>query len=160
MPPQMSVKQKGMLLTAFAFIANIPDLPLDRYINTHSIFTTTIVVAMLVVLAKIFLRKNPYFTNRILLGGALAWFSHLLLDTMYNKVGEQGYEMFWPISNAKAALPIPWLLQSDKINVWSLHNASVAFFEILTFGTVLVLAILTRHWLLSNHQTRKKPVQT
>ena len=78
---------------------------------------------------------------------ALAWYSHLVLDAMYDRRGPDGYEMFWPLRNVTLSLPVPWLLQGDKVNVFSTHNASVAFFEVLTFGTPLLLAILAKHWL-------------
>lgn len=149
-PDDMPRRPKLCALAIFAFIANIPDLPLGRYIISHSVFTVTIAIVAGVIYSKIVFRNSPYFTNRMLLGAALAWYSHLLLDTMYNRAGEQGYEMFWPLSDARAALPIPWLLQGDKVHILSWHNVSVAFFEILTFGGLLLAAVAMKRWRSSN----------
>jgi membrane-bound metal-dependent hydrolase YbcI (DUF457 family) len=156
-PSGMTTRQKGVLLAAFAFVANIPDLPLTRYIITHSIFIVAAAVMLFVILAKLFLRRSPYFTNRFLVGWSLALYCHLLLDSLYNRVGEQGYEMFWPLSSTvRFGLPIPWLRQADKIHVLSLHNVRVAFFEILTFGTILLLAILAKKFMSQRNTTVDK----
>lgn len=76
------------------------------------------------------------------MGLAIAWYSHILLDTLYNHA--IGLQIFWPFSNARVALPIPWLSNGNKYDIFSMHNVKVAVFEILTFGPLLVLSYFVK----------------
>lgn len=145
-PYDIPPKPKLLALGVFAFIANFPDIHITRYIITHSIVVVTLAIVVIVAAIKLFARDNPYLSNRMLCGGALAWYSHLLLDSFYDRQGADGYEMFWPIRDVKLSLPIPWLLQGDKEHLFSWHNVSVAFFEVLTFGTPLLLVVALKHY--------------
>lgn len=77
-----------------------------------------------------------------MLGLALAWYSHLLLDTLYNH--GYGLAMFWPVSDRSIALPVPWLSRGDREHVLSLHNVMVAVYEFLTFTPLVVMAYLVK----------------
>jgi membrane-bound metal-dependent hydrolase YbcI (DUF457 family) len=146
-PRDVPLKPKLLALAVFAFLANVPDLRLTRYIITHSFIVVTIAIVVIVALIKLLARNNPYLSNRMLCGGALAWYSHLVLDSLYDRVGPDGYEAFWPIRDVKLSLPLPWLLQGDKEHILSWHNVSVGLYEILTFGTPLLLVVFAKHYL-------------
>lgn len=77
-----------------------------------------------------------------MIGMAIAWFSHLLLDSLYNHA--IGMHIYWPFSEAKFALPVSWLSIGDKDHIFSLHNVKVALLEILTFGPLLLLAFVMK----------------
>ncbi len=112
MPKGATTKAKAARLTAFALLANIPDFPLenwghDRYDVSHSIFVNLLLIGIVVVFFA-FLRNARTLIGgwQVLAGGALAWLSHLLLDSFYNH--GQGIAIFWPFSEARLILPVPW----------------------------------------------------
>lgn len=152
-PYEMPPKPKAIALGVFAFLANLPDIPVTRFIITHSFIIVTIAVILIIAEIKFFAGNHPYLPNRVLFGGALAWYSHLLLDSFYDRHGADGFEAFWPILGVKLSLPIPWLLQADKEEVLGWHNASVGLFEAVTFGIPLLVAILAKHWLHARGRT-------
>ncbi len=138
---------KAWLLAAFAVLASAPDLPFPywghgRYFFSHSLFATAVgVIVLEVILAQRF-RCRPPVGVSVMIGMAIAWFSHLLLDSLYNHA--IGMHIYWPFSDAKFALPVPWLSIGDKNHILSLHNVKVALLEILTFGPLLLLAVLMK----------------
>jgi membrane-bound metal-dependent hydrolase YbcI (DUF457 family) len=146
-PRATAFKPKTMLLAAFGLAASAPDLPLPywghfRYDISHSIFTTAAgVLAMEIVLAWRFRGRGPVGW-RVMLGLGLAWYSHLLLDSMYNH--GYGLAIFWPVSAKSIALPVPWLSNGDREHVFSLHNVMVAVYEFLTFGPLVIMAYLLK----------------
>jgi membrane-bound metal-dependent hydrolase YbcI (DUF457 family) len=138
-----------LAVAAFAVLANMPDARLpgwghDRYDISHSLF---IGLGLILPLCGVFLfipRARRFVGGAgVVVGGATAWLSHLLLDSCYNH--GRGVAMFWPFSKASLALPIPWL---DNVHYplpyFSLHTAHVMGVELLTFGSVLGLACLGR----------------
>jgi membrane-bound metal-dependent hydrolase YbcI (DUF457 family) len=147
-------KPKLILLAAFALAASAPDLPFPywghfHYEISHNIFTTTIgVVMMECVLAWRFRGREPVGW-RVMLGLALAWYSHLLLDSMYNH--GYGVAMFWPMSDKSFALPVPWLARGDRDHIFSLHNVMVGVYELLTFVPLLVIAYLVKKAVTPEH---------
>lgn len=146
-PRDLPRKQKLVLLGAFALAASAPDLPLpywghSDYRISHSLFNTTIGVAILSSILWFRFRGRRPVTWGVMLGLALAWYSHILLDTFYNH--GWGLPVLWPFSDARLALPIPWLSIGNKYDIFSMHNVKVAVFEILTFGPLLVLSALIK----------------
>lgn len=134
---------KTTWLAATAFFANASDLPFpywghDRYDISHSIFSTTVAIVVVVVLSK---RLYPV-TRRLAAACAIAWYSHLLLDTLYNH--GQGLAMFWPISKARIAMPIPWFNTLSLERLFSLHNLKVCTIELLVYGTTLCVIMLAK----------------
>ncbi len=144
LPWAMPRQRKAATLVAVAVLANAPDLPLpawghDRYDISHSLFVT-IALALLLGWGLRRLVQRPHRPPLIvLLAGALAWLSHLLLDTFYNH--GHGLAMFWPLSPERVALPIPWLTTAHPQAPFSLHNLRVAFLEVVTFGLLLALVV-------------------
>lgn len=148
-----------LTILAFAALANMPDLPVpcwghDRYDISHSVFLNLAIVTILAI---------PFFVSSqlswkvggryVVVGAALAWLSHLLLDSFYNH--GKGIALFWPFSSARLALPIPWFetLRKPFPNV-DFHAIRVYVIELLSFGTVFFIAICIRA-LMSRRQERK-----
>ena len=147
-PRDTPPKQKAWLLAAFALLGSAPDLPLPywghgRYFYSHSLFATGLGVLTLEAILAWRFRCRPPVGVSVMIGMAIAWFSHILLDSLYNHA--IGMHIYWPFSDAKFALPLPWLSIGDRNNILSLHNVKVALLEILTFGPLLLLAVLMKH---------------
>lgn len=132
----------------FALAANIPDLPLpgwghDLYHVSHSVFVTLGLLALF---------ETPFWISaplraqagggRAFVGFALAWLSHMLLDSLYSH--GRGIAIFWPVSDAHLALPIPWF-HTIEIHPWNTpHNLSVFLVELVCYAPLLFLCIYLR----------------
>ncbi len=138
----------------YVFFANLPDFPLpgwghDSYQVSHSIFLAALLAAMMALLLLL-PRFNARIGATVVAAWTVAWFSHMLLDSMYSH--GQGIGIFWPFSDAHLALPVSWF---DTLQ-WpprTVHNIRVFEIELLTFGTVLVWCVSLR-WLWP--RTRKR----
>lgn len=145
--PRMPWLPLQLALGVFVLLANLPDLPLtgwghDRYELSHSLPVTAIGATLLALV----LRQLPLGSWRsapVLAGLVLAWFSHLLLDTLYGH--GLGLAMFWPFSEASLALPLPWFdtLQPPGPDTRD-HNLGVFRVEALWWTPVLLLSMLWR----------------
>lgn len=132
-------------LVAFAALANLPDLPLpywghNRYDVSHSVFVN---LALALVLALALWRWRGA-RPRVVLLGAAAWCSHLLLDALYNH--GKGVAIFWPVSAHRLALPLPWFSTAHG-PLWrpDLHLLRVMAVELLFYGALfLAVAALRR----------------
>jgi membrane-bound metal-dependent hydrolase YbcI (DUF457 family) len=112
LPRGSSATHKAIHIAAFALLANLPDLPFpgwshDRYEISHSLFVNVLLI-VLVAAGLFFMPRARAGLGgwQVAAAGALAWLSHLLLDTFYNHGG--GLAMFWPVSEARLAFPIAW----------------------------------------------------
>jgi membrane-bound metal-dependent hydrolase YbcI (DUF457 family) len=146
-PAEFSRRAKIVTLGAFIALPNAPDWPLpgwghDRYDISHSIFVTLGAIAVAMVLAFIALWRTRYFAWRLIVGGAIAWLSHLLLDTFY--FGRRGIAMFWPVSEARVSLPMPWFTVMELKPLVSAHNARVFAIEAAFYGAILALVVAWR----------------
>ncbi len=183
MPRYKSPWASTVFLCAFIAIANLPDWPLpgwghSNYKVSHSIFVNLALIIICVLLLRIkwgrarFVRSTgrrpevgravpgnlacPDFTTvswGMIIGGAAAWLSHLLLDSFYNH--GLGIAIFWPFSTARLALPMPWF------HTWSSVppplNADtfyICLVETLFYGPILLLAIGWRYWRSANSGQR------
>ena len=130
---------------AFVALANLPDWPLpnwghDRYDISHSVFVNVGLIGLVVVLAKVFAKGSWFCRNRFLVLAAMAWLSHLLLDTFYNH--GQGIGLFWPVSKQRLSLAMPWFDNWDLSQpVSSAHNLSVFGIEFLAYFPILLGAL-------------------
>ena len=130
---------------AFVALANLPDWPLpnwghDRYDISHSVFVNVGLIGLVVVLAKVFAKGSWFCRNRFLVLAAMAWLSHLLLDTFYNH--GQGIGLFWPVSKQKLSLALPWFENWDLSQpVTAPDNLSVFGIEFLAYFPVLLVAL-------------------
>ena len=86
-----------------------------------------------------------------MLAGAVAWYSHLLLDTLYNH--GKGLAIFWPFGSGRVALPIPWFSTLKVIPLLSSHNLRVAAIEGAVYGTALLLIVAAKTKILRNMST-------
>jgi hypothetical protein len=141
-PRDFSKREKSIALAAFVMLTNAPDWPLpgwghDRYDVSHSLFVTMAGVTLTGVAAAVLLRRTPYLQWRSIVGGAVAWLSHLLLDTLYD--GRKGLAMFWPVSDARVSLPVPCFRTMQLSPLVSAHNASVFAIEAVVYGSILGL---------------------
>ncbi len=133
----------------FGLLANIPDIPLrhwghDLYYFSHSLFVNLLII-LVILTPLVFLRDYRAKIGGwvIIVGGALAWLSHLLLDTFYNHA--KGLLMFWPFSDRRLALPLPWF---SVVKVTSLPLPSEQIHSLLAelvfFGGILLLITLIK----------------
>lgn len=129
----------------FVFFANLPDFPLpgwghDSYQVSHSIFLAALLASLLALL--LFLPKfNAQVGKTMVVAWSITWLSHMLLDSMYSH--GMGIGIFWPLSNAHLALPLPWF-ETLRWPPVSEHNRSVLITEIGVFGTLLLLCVSLR----------------
>jgi hypothetical protein len=149
LPPRASRLRTFVHLAVFVLLANAPDLPVGEwghglYFYSHSIFSNL----LFILLAGLLVTFSTRFFRRIggwpvLIGGGIAWLSHLLLDAFYKNA--KGYGAFWPFSTAHIALPIPWFsvmygglfpLTAEKLHILLIEAAS--------YLPLLILAILIR----------------
>lgn len=135
----------------FVFFANAPDFPLPgwghgSYQVSHSLFLTASLAASMSLLLLL-PRFNARVYKRVLLAWTIAWLSHLLLDSMYSH--GRGIGIFWPLSDAHLALPVPWF---DTLT-WppkTPGNLRVFAIELAVYGSLLAACV----WIRSRRQTR------
>jgi len=135
----------------FVCLANLPDWPIpnwghDRYDVSHSIFVNVGLIAVIILLGAV-CHFSQFARNRIpvrcLLLGAAAWMSHLLLDSFYNH--GRGIAIFWPISDARLNLAIPWFRTLDlSQSVLNARNLAVLGIEAVAYGPVLGATLLIK----------------
>lgn len=152
-PAEGSTRLKACVLVAFAVLANGPDFRLpgwghEQYQVSHSLLVNLGLVVMIAAPLLAWPRaRRGVGGNRVIVAGGLAWLSHLLLDCMYNH--GQGLAMFWPVSTARPALPVPWFetLREPLPHV-DAHAARVMGVELLAYGLLLFAAVAVRRaWL-------------
>jgi len=143
----------------FVFFANVPDFPLSgwghaSYQVSHSVFVTAMLAAGLALL----LLSIPQFRNgvggRIVFYWCIAWFSHLVLDSMYNH--GDGIGILWPFSDAHLVLPVPWF-ETLTWPPFTAHNRNVFLIELGVYGTVFSLCLLLRRKLHVTDQRAETP---
>ena len=163
MPAQKPKKWKAVYLCLCALLANFPDLQLPfwghggYYRVSHSLFIN---------LALVFLLVLPFFFAKRLRGEAggawavtgfaLAWMSHLLLDTFYNV--KKGLMMFWPLSEARVSLAMPWF--NVVTEYFSVRTLRIVLIEVAFYGGILALVIVLKGLLIRRKQREQQsPVE-
>ncbi len=156
MPKEKPPRWKAVYLGVCAFLAYIPDLQLPywghgaHYYVSHSLFANLVLI--LVCLLP-FLVNKPLRTNAggawEVSGGMLAWLSHLLLDTFYNT--GTGLMMFWPFSEARLSLAMPWF--NVVTEYFSLRTLRILLVEAAFYGGILAMVIVARRFLLIRQET-------
>ena len=134
-------------LAVFALLANIPDIEVRgwghyRYNVSHSVVVTSALIILAIIAFKVVERLlNRKLDWWLITFGSLAWLSHLLLDTFYNH--GRGIGLFWPISDAHVALPMPWFeviqVIPPPITAQLLREFAV---ETIFYGAFVLLAII------------------
>ena len=146
MPQGQSPRTRAAFLVGFMFSANIPDFPIPgwghyRYHISHSLFVSGAMIVAAAVLLRLWRRTRPTLGSMpVLLGGAAAWLSHLLLDSLYSH--GRGLAVFWPFSTARFALPVPWLhnLYASPPPLDE-HTVRVCLVEAACFLPLVLLAV-------------------
>ena len=157
LPVSASRRYKILNLCAFVLLANFPDIPFPNWSHEFYDFSHSLPVnlALIGLLAAGVIGVSRVVDipgrGRLIFLIACAWLSHILLDTLYSH--GLGVAVFWPISPARVAIPIPWF------SVLPMHPAEnvvkilkIFTLEILSYGPLLVLSIRlqrlkkTRDW--------------
>jgi len=149
LPGKRSARARLIHLVAFGFLANIPDLPLknwghDLYYFSHSLFVNLLLI-LIALSAFIFLKNMRARAGgwAVIFGGTLAWLSHLLLDTFYNH--GKGLLMFWPLSERRLALPIPWFSAVRDMSLPPTpETIHILLTELAFYGSVLLGVLLMK----------------
>ena len=154
LPRRWPAGAKAALLTTFAILGNVPDIPVylvnGIYDISHSIFING--GAMLVVVLALWAwgrARRVIGDWPVVIGGLAAWGSHLLLDAIYNT--GLGVQIFWPVSDtASLILTLPWF---SRVQLpWTEHaaeNVRTYAVEALFFGGILATCI----WIRRRRQT-------
>ncbi len=146
LPAQASLQWKAGHLAAFALLALVPDLPLpwwghERYDISHSLFVNLLLILIAVALLALPGSIRERIGGRVvLMSGVLAWLSHLLLDSFYNH--GLGVAIFWPLSSAQLALPIPWFSVVPMIPPITLAHLWEYGAEFISYGPLVAAAYL------------------
>lgn len=136
-------------LGVFAALAFAPDVPAPgwghhRYIVSHSAFVNGgIVLAAVVVLGLFRPVRRVVGGWLVILGGAMAWMSHLMLDSLYNH--GHGVIIGWPWSRFCLNLPLPWFhtLYTDRPSLGP-DNLRVLAIELCFYLPVFLLCLWFR----------------
>lgn len=147
MPSGLRRRGRVTLLLLAGTAANVPDFPLPgwghhMYHISHSLFVT---VAGLTALG-LWLRTRPELRSRVagwrgLSLLAMAWLSHFLLDALYNH--GRGVGIFWPLSDAHLALPVPWF-ETLRPPWRTARNLRVFAVELGVYGALLAAVSAAR----------------
>ena len=138
----------GVALT-FVALANLPDWPLpnwghDRYDVSHSIFVNAGLICTVIAVMKTLATGKWFSQPRFLMLAAMAWLSHLLLDSFYNH--GRGIAIYWPVSSQRLNLAIPWFSNWDLSQpVTSPDNLSVFGIEFLAYTPILLGSLLVSY---------------
>lgn len=152
--PRSNSKLKVFIeISFFAALANVPDWSLpgwghEAYHVSHSLFVLLLMSLPATPVGIILLRK--FYTSRsapwIWGGLCAALLSHIFLDAIYGAGG--GIAMFWPLSDARLHLPLPWFQHLRPQDGVTLHNLRVFAVEAVFYGGILILSILARRRIL------------
>ena len=149
LPHGASTKQTVTQVVAFMLLSNIPDLPLnnwshEKYYVSHSIFVNLLLIVtaifILVYLRDVRTRIGGW---PVMLSGTVAELSHLLVDSFYNH--GNGIAIFWPFSDTRLALPIPWFSSVTSLPPpITSEMMQIFLIEFVCYLPFLLLAVLIR----------------
>ena len=152
-------RRKAALLAAFALLANIPDIKIlwacRPYDIRHSLPLNAALILPFVAVAALWPRGRQAVGGwSVIVMGAAAWLSHLLLDAFYKH--HRGVAIWRPFSKARLDLAIPWF--ATLRSRWRLDGYSVriAVIELAFYGTLLGLCVAGRWWY-ERRRTRRRP---
>jgi len=149
LPQSASTKQTVTHVVAFVLLSNIPDLPLknwshEKYHVSHSIFVNLLlIITTIVILAYLRDVRTRIGGWPAMVSGTIAWLSHLLLDSFYNH--GNGIAIFWPLSDARLVLPIPWFSTVTSLPPpITPEMIRIFLIEFVCYLPFLLLAVLIR----------------
>ena len=162
-PKTAPARVKALYYAALVVLANVPDFPFagwghDAYHVSHSIFVNLTLIVFCLGVGVLALRLSHRVLRwRMVLGGVAAWLSHLLLDAMYNH--GKGVAIFWPFSDARLALPVPWfstVRNPRPFTDW--QTLQVAVIEFASYGALLVAVLLVQQYIRRREQRKVRPM--
>lgn len=149
LPKKTTVRWKIVYFIVFMVFPNIPDIRIKywghhRYNISHSIFTNLFLIVVLVILFAILKPLHRHIrTYRVVIGGVFAWLSHLLLDSFYNH--GNGIAIYWPFSQARLVLPIPWFsVVPHSPPPFTPEILRIYGIEFLAYFPLLIIAIMIK----------------
>ena len=143
--PTDRILRSGGIAFTFVALANLPDWPLpswghDKYYLSHSLFVNAGLICVVIAAVRVFASKNWFGSWRFLGLAAMAWLSHLLLDSFYNH--GRGIAIFWPVSKSRLNLAMPWFANFDLSQpIFCSHNLAVFGIEFIAYAPILLAAI-------------------
>ena len=146
-PREWPARRQVAALPAFALLANAPDFPIPywghhRYLISHSVFSTCVGVVLLAGIVRLYAGgRIPW---HLYVGEALAWYSHLLLDSFYNH--GRGIRVYWPFGDGRWRLPIPWFSIMQREPLFGRHNRRVWLIEAVAYGTLLTVTLVASRY--------------
>ncbi len=144
MPARWRRPAKALLILAFVGLANVPDFHFHReYAIRHNVLVNAALMAVPLAILLCWSGLRRWVGGwAVIVCGAIAWFSHFLLDSFYSH--GLGIAIFWPLSKIRFALPIPWFHTMKPS--WRLHpyNVRVWSLELLCYGALLAACVLGR----------------
>jgi hypothetical protein len=160
LPRRWRFHNSAISAAIFVVLANLPDLPIpywghNRYDISHSIFVNVGLIVLVIFGLQSLPLKQKLLSHHQLILGSMAWLSHLLLDSFYNH--GKGIAIFWPFSDGRLNLPIPWFRILDlSYSVWDFRNLSVFGIEFIAYMPILAIAILLRYLAIKRWQTTNR----
>ena len=160
MPSRWQWPGKVVLLAVFALLAWAPDVPTKVwgygvYRVFHSIFVSAAILTVPTVVMLIWPRLREKIGGSVVVGfGWAAWLSHHLLDSFYNH--NLGVAIFWPFSDARLNLTLPWFRTLGGLWRISERTVRVALVELLFYGTLVLVCAMGRWWVLRRRE-RARP---
>lgn len=157
LPNNTSNQWKCVYFLIFILLANVPDLPVpywghDRYDISHSLFVNLLGIFLIVPWAAAPAIRHRIKHLSILVAASMAWLSHLLLDSFYNH--GLGIAIYWPVSHARLALPVPWFsVLPNTPPPFTPRHLKIYGIELVAYGS-LVVAIVVIRYSLHRWQTR------
>ena len=148
-PKICSDRIRIVYLIFFIILANIPDLPIqgwahDNYRISHSIFVNMGFIAVITIVLWLWGNIRTKIGGwEVVIGGILAWLSHFLLDLFYNRA--RGIMIFWPFSEARLNLPIPWFsILGRSSPLISMHSLKILLIELASYFPFILVAVWFR----------------
>jgi len=141
-------REKVAAFAAITLVANTPDLPLPlwghfSYRLSHSLFVNLALVAVVAaLLLNMGARRGEAAWRWVVAGGAVAWLSHMVLDSFYSH--GRGIRIFWPVSDAALKLSIPWFHVLQRGSPPDLATLRIFATEALCYGALLVACLYWR----------------
>lgn len=151
LPRRATGWHRTLHLAVYGALASVPDFPLphwghERYDISHSVFVNALLIGLCITLLAVWSTARQRAGGwSVVVGGGLAWLSHLLLDAFYNH--GLGVAIFWPFSPARLVLPIVWFTTLPSLHpplTWDV--ARIFAVEGLVYGGVLLGALGVRRF--------------
>jgi membrane-bound metal-dependent hydrolase YbcI (DUF457 family) len=141
-PERVSKRWQPLYFGIFLLLAMMPDLPFPKwghnsYRVSHSIFVNLVLIT--IVLVPAWFLRDRVGGWRVIVGGCLAWLSHLLLDSFYNH--GHGVAIFWPFSRSRLVLTIPWFSAVTPETRYTWHGFREYLTEFACYFPLLLLAL-------------------